>query len=60
MKTALVVQTLERMADNPENGIDFTQVRALLTASVIIRSLPKPLLSSMDILLDVEDTKPKP
>ncbi len=60
MKTALVVQTLEGMADNPENGLDITRVHALLTATAIIRSLPKPLLTSMDILLDLEDARPKP
>ena len=60
MKTAEVVQTLEAIADDPEHALTKGQERALLTASVIIRSLPKPLLAAMDILLNVEDAKPKP
>ncbi|GAI48324.1 unnamed protein product [marine sediment metagenome] len=60
MKTAEVVQALEAIADDPEHALNIRQVQALLTGSAVIRSLPKPLLASMDILLDLEDTRPKP
>jgi broad specificity phosphatase PhoE len=60
MKTAEVVQTLEAMAEDPARPYDSTRYRALTTAAIIIRSLPKPLLTSMDILLDLVDTRPKP
>ncbi|MBA7667110.1 hypothetical protein ES703_75195 [subsurface metagenome] len=60
MTTAEVVQTLEAIADDPEHALTITQVRALLIASAVVRSLTRELLASIDILLGVEDAIPKP
>jgi hypothetical protein len=60
MKTALVVQTLEAMAEDPARPYDSTRYRALLTAGAIIRSLTPELLASIDVILDLVDTRPKP
>jgi hypothetical protein len=60
MKVAEVLQILGAMTVDPERPFDFTRLHALLVAIAIIRSLPKELIACMDILLDVEDTRPKP
>ncbi len=60
MKTAEVLQILGAIASDPESGSNITRVHALLVAIAIIRSLPKALIACIDILLDVEDSRPKP
>lgn len=60
MMIASVVGTLEAIAEDPSYARDTNGVQALLTAATIIRSLPEPLVACMDILLNLEDARPKP
>ena len=53
MQLPEVVQTIQAIADNPELGLDTTQVHALYFAIAIMNSLPDDYTYLLNAVLDL-------
>lgn len=59
MRTVEVIQTLENLALDTEQGLDISQVHALYFSVAVIRALPSPMVALVDAILDLEVLPPQ-